>query len=228
MFQNAALTWNDALLLLRGLGMTIAIFAASFAIGTAIGFALALCRQARVPVFAQATILYVELFRNSPLLVHLFLLYFGVPIVLGIRFTPLEAALVTISINTGAYMTVIVLSAIEEVPRGQWEAGRGSGLSYLQLMRRVVLPQAMPAILPPAAALAVNQLHVTSLASLIGVMELAKAGSILNVRNVSPYLVWPLIGLCYFVVSKPLSLLSDWAEARLAHRRVSLQPAVAR
>jgi polar amino acid transport system permease protein len=223
MFRQSSLTWGDGLLLLRGLGVTLALFLATFALGSLIGFALALLRQARVPVLSQLTLVYVELFRNSPLLVQLFLIFFGVPIVTGIAFTPVEAGLIAISINTGAYMTVIVLAAIEEVPRGQWEAARSTGLRHLQAMRRVILPQALPAILPPAASLAVNQLHVTSLVSLIGVVELAKAGSILNVRNVSPYIVWPLIGLCYFAVSKPLSLLADWAERRLSSQRRALQ-----
>src|SRR5258706_14004185 len=107
MFKNTDLNWNDGLLLLNGLGVTLFIFSISFAAGTLIGFCLALIRQRRVPVLAQLAVVYVELFRNSPLLVQLFLVFFGAPSVFGIHFSPLEAGLITLSINTGAFMTVI-------------------------------------------------------------------------------------------------------------------------
>lgn len=218
MYKNTALNWNDGLLLIEGLGMTIFIFAVSFAAGTLIGFVLALIRQRRIPVLAQLAVVYVELFRNSPLLVQLFLFFFGVPSILGIRITPLEAGLVTLSINTGAFMTVIVQSAIEEVPRGQWEAARAYGLGYFAIMRHIVLPQAIRAMIPPTVSLAVGQLQVSSLISIIGVVELTKIGTNLNLRTVAPFKIWPIVAIGYFVVSKPLSMLADWTEARLRGR----------
>src|SRR5947208_135711 len=116
MYKYTALVWNDALLLLQGLGMTLFIFVVSFTAGTVIGFILAVVRERRVPVLAQLAAVYVELFRNSPLLVQLFLLFFGVPTVFGFYLSPLAAGLITLSINTGAFMTVIIQAAIEEVP----------------------------------------------------------------------------------------------------------------
>src|SRR5215510_10906660 len=100
MYKNTALVWNDALLLLEGLGMTLFIFLVSFAAGTLIGFILAVIKERRIPVLAQVAVAYVELFRNSPLLVQLFLLFFGVPTVLGLHLSPLTAGLITLSINT--------------------------------------------------------------------------------------------------------------------------------
>ena len=160
--------------------------------------------------------MYVELFRNSPVLVQLFLVYFGLPMLAGVRFSPVEAGLLTLSINTSAFMTVIAQSAIENVPRGQWEAARASGLAYRPIMQHVVLPQAARAAIPPTISLAVGQLQVSSLVSIIGVLDLTKAGTILNLRTLAPFAVWPLVGLGYFAVSKPLSLLADYAERRLA------------
>jgi len=218
MYKNTALNWNDGLLLLQGLGMTIFIFCVSFSAGTLIGFCLALIRQRRVPVLAQLTVVYVELFRNSPLLVQLFLIFFGAPSVLGIRLTPLEAGLIALSINTGAFMTVIVQSAIEEIPRGQWEAARAYGLGYFATMRYVIMPQAIRAIIPPAVSLAVGQLQVSSLVSIIGVVELTKIGTNLNLRTIAPFKIWPIVAIGYFIVSKPLSMLADWTEARLKAR----------
>jgi ABC-type amino acid transport system permease subunit len=168
-----------------------------------------------VPVLAQLAVVYVELFRNSPLLVQLFLLFFGVPTVLGIHLSPLAAGLITLSINTGAFMTVIVQAAIEEVPRGQWEAARAYGLGYVATMRHVVLPQAVRAMIPPTVSLAVGQLQVSSLVSIIGVVDLTKIGTGLNLRTLAPFKIWPIVALGYFIVSKPLSMLADWSEKRL-------------
>ena len=218
MYKYTALTWHDGLLLLMGLGMTLFMFATSFAIGILIGFCLAIIRERRVPVAAQLAVVYVELFRNSPLLVQLFLVFFGAPSVFGIQFTPIEAGLLTLSINTGAFMTVIIQSAIEEVPRGQWEAARAYGLGYFSTMRHVVLPQAVRAMIPPTVSLAVGQLQVSSLVSIIGVIELTKVGTILNLRTIAPFKIWPIVAIGYFIVSKPLSMLADWSEAKLKAR----------
>jgi glutamine transport system permease protein len=218
MYKYTALNWNDGLLLLKGLGMTLFIFTISFAIGILIGFCLAIIRERRVPVAAQLAVAYVELFRNSPLLVQLFLVFFGAPSVFGISFTPLEAGLITLSINTGAFMTVIIQSAIEEVPRGQWEAARAYGLGYFATMRHVVLPQAIRAMIPPTVSLAVGQLQVSSLVSIIGVVDLTKIGTNLNLRTIAPFKIWPIVAVGYFIVSKPLSMLADWSEAKLKAR----------
>jgi His/Glu/Gln/Arg/opine family amino acid ABC transporter permease subunit len=219
MYKNTALNWHDGLLLLQGLGMTLFIFAVSFAVGTAIGFILAILKHRRVPVAAQVAVAYVELFRNSPLLVQLFLIFFGVPSVFGVMLTPIQAGLIALSINTGAFMTVIVQAALDEVPRGQWEAARAYGLGYAATMRYVVLPQAVRAMIPPTVSLAVGQLQVSSLISIIGVVDLTKVGTNLNLRTHAPFTVWPIVAIGYFIVSKPLSMLADWTVKRLgAHR----------
>jgi His/Glu/Gln/Arg/opine family amino acid ABC transporter permease subunit len=222
MYKNTALNWHDGLLLLQGLGMTLFIFIVSFAAGMLIGFVLAILKHRRVPIADQIAVAYVELFRNSPLLVQLFLVFFGVPSILGVNFTPIEAGLVTLSINTGAFMTVIVQSALDEVPRGQWEASRAYGLGYVATMRYVVLPQAVRAMIPPTVSLAVGQLQVSSLISIIGVVELTKVGTNLNLRTLAPFTIWPIVAIGYFVLSKPLSMLADWTETRLGAHRAPL------
>jgi glutamine transport system permease protein len=227
MYANTSLTPSDALLLLHGLGMTLFIFIVTFAIGSVAGLGLGLVRQARVPVASQLALVYVELFRNSPLLVQLFLVYFGLPISFGLRLSPLTAGLITLSVNTAAFMAVIVQSAVDEVPRGQWESARAFGLGYRCSMIHVILPQAVQAMLPPAVSLAVSQLQVSSLVSVIGVLELTRVGANLNLRTLQPFLVWPIVGLGYFIVSKPLSMLADRAEARLRGRGRTARVALA-
>ena len=130
MYKNTALNWHDGLLLLQGLGMTLFLFVVSFAAGTLIGFVLAIIRSVASRSLAQLAVAYVELFRNSPLLVQLFLVFFGVPSIFGSTSRRSRPAWSRSAINTGAFMTVIVQSALEEVPRDQWEAARAYGLGY--------------------------------------------------------------------------------------------------
>jgi ABC-type amino acid transport system permease subunit len=196
-FQYTALTWNDALLLLQGLGVTLGVWSASMALGIALGFVLALVRRQRIPVLSALVVIYVETFRNSPLL------------------DPRPAALLTLTVNTSAFITVIVVAALDAVPKGQWEASTAFGFGYWGQLREVILPQAVRTMIPPAITLAVGQLQVSSLVALINVMDLTKVGSILNIRTLEPFLIWPIVGLFYFAVSKPLSLLGEATERRL-------------
>lgn len=214
-FQYTALTLNDGLLLLRGLAVTLAVWVPTMLIGIAIGFILALVRERRLPGASQAVIVWVETFRNSPLLVQLFLVFFGLPMVTGFGFSPYVAALLTLSVNTSAFMTVIALAALRAVPRGQWEAADAFGLGYWQRLRYVVMPQAVRTMIPPTITLAVGQLQVSSLVALINVTELTKVGSILNIRTLEPFVIWPIVGALYFAISKPLSMLAAYAERRL-------------
>jgi His/Glu/Gln/Arg/opine family amino acid ABC transporter permease subunit len=214
-FQYTALTWNDALLLLEGLGVTLGVWSASMVMGVTLGFVLALLRRQRIPVLSTLVVIYVETFRNSPLLVQLFLVFFGLPMVLGVGFDPVPAALLTLTVNTSAFITVIVVAALDAVPKGQWEASASFGFSYWWQLRDVVLPQAVRTMIPPTITLGVGQLQVSSLVALINVMDLAKVGSILNIRTLEPFIIWPIVALFYFAVSKPLSMLGDVAERRL-------------
>ncbi len=158
---------------------------------------------------------YVELFRNSPLLVQLFLVFFGLPMVLGFGLDPVTASVATLSVNTSAFITVIVVAAFDAVPRGQWEAASAYGLGYWNRLRDVILPQAVRTMIPPTIVLLVGQLQVSSLVALINVMDLTKVGSILNIRTLQPFIVWPIVGALYFAVSKPLSMLAGYAERRM-------------
>lgn len=214
-FQNTALTLHDAVLLLRGLGVTLGVWGASMAIGLLLGFALALVRQARVPAASQLAAVFVETFRNSPLLVQLFLVFFGLPMLTGRGLDPVVAGIGTLAINTAAFVAVIVRASIDAVPRGQSEAADAFGLGYWQRLRFVVLPQAVRSMIPPVITLAVGQLQVSSLVALINITDLTKVGSILNIRTLAPFTVWPIVGALYFAVSKPLSMLAEVAERRL-------------
>jgi polar amino acid transport system permease protein len=213
--RYADFTSFDLLLLLQGLGVSLALFAATTLIGTVIGLAWALLRYYRTPLLAPFVALVAELLKNSPVLVQLFLVFFGLPVLLETDLTPEQAALITLSANTAAFIYVIAVSAIESVGREQLETARVFGLSRWQTLRRIVAPQAAAFGFGPLAGLLVNQLQVTSLISVIGVIDLAKAGAILNQRTLKPFIVWTVIGLLYYLMARMIARTCARAETRL-------------
>jgi polar amino acid transport system permease protein len=208
-------TPHDLVLLLQGLGVSVALFAATTAIGLAIGLAWAMLRYYRTPLLSPLAGLLAELLKNSPVLVQLFLVFFGLPVLLETELTPVQAALITLSGNTAAFIYVIAVSAIESVGRDQLEAARVFGLRRWQILRRIVAPQAAAFALGPLTGLLVNQLQVTSLISVIGVVDLTKVGAILNLRTLKPFIVWTVIGLLYYLIARLIAKACARVETRL-------------
>ena len=213
--RYADFTLHDLLLLLQGLGVSAALFASTTIIGLAIGLAWAMLRYYRTPLLTPFVAALAELLKNSPVLVQLFLVFFGLPVLLETDLTPVQAALITLSGNTAAFVYVIAVSAIESVGRDQLETARVFGLSRWQTLRRIVAPQAAAFGFGPLAGLLVNQLQVTSLISVIGVVDLTKVGAILNLRTLKPFIVWTVIGLLYYLMARLIARVCARAEARL-------------
>ena len=211
----ADFTWFDLWLLAQGLGVTIGLFLATSAIGLIIGIVWGIIRFYRVPVLMQVVTFVSEILKNSPVLVQLFLVFFGFPGLLKINMTPVNAALITLSFNTAAFVYVIAVSAIESIGRDQIEAARVFGLTRWQVLRHVIAPQAAAFSIGPLTALLVNQLQVTSLISVIGVMDLAKIGANLNLRTLKPFIVWTAVGILYYVAAKLVAMLGTALEKRL-------------
>lgn len=205
----------DLILLLQGLGVSLALFVSTTLIGLLIGTLWAVIRFYRVPVLAQVVAFVAELLKNSPVLVQLFLVFFGLPAFLKINVTPTEAAVITLSGNSAAFIYVIAVSAIESVGRDQLEAARVFGLSRWQILRRVIAPQAAAFAIGPLTGLLVNQLQVTSLISVIGVMDLTKVGNILNLRTLKPFIVWAAVGALYYLTAKLVAYAGARFEKRL-------------
>ena len=149
------------------------------------------------------------------MLVQLFLAFFGLPAFFRLNVTPVEAAVITLTGNTAAFVYVIAVSAMESVGRDQVEAARVFGLTRWQVLRRIIAPQAAAFAIGPLTGLLVNQLQVTSLISVIGVMDLTKIGNILNLRTLKPFLVWTVVGLIYYLVAKLIAWLGARYETKL-------------
>jgi len=211
---NWGILWSNRLLLLQGALTTIelAILAAVF--GTSIGLVVALVRVARVPLMAQYAQGYTEVFRGSPLLMQLFWIWFGLPLI-GVPINGFAAAVLGLSLNAGAFCAEIFRGGILAVPRGQTEAALASGMTYLQTMRYVVLPQIVRSSLPPLIGQQISLVKDTSLASLISFQELMLMTQSIVDRTHRIFELYIGAAAIYFVLCYPLSQLVRTVEKRL-------------
>lgn len=172
-----SLIWNSLPLLLAGAGVTIEITAIAVGLGFIFGLITSVCRLSGVKVLQVIAVCYVNIIRGTPMLVQIFLIYFALPMVIGERINPFVAAVAACSINSGAYVSEIFRAGIQSVDKGQMEAGRSLGLSWMQTMRYVILPQAFKHVIPPLGNEFISMTKETSLVSVIGFEELTRRGS---------------------------------------------------
>ena len=206
--------WPDVVFLLEAARWTIALSAIAFAGGTIGGLAVALARSADGTWPRAVSTGFIRLFQGTPLLLQLFLIFFGAP-VLGWDINPWVAAAVALVLNTSAFLGEIWRGCIQAIPRGQREAADALGLSYGARMRDVILPQAAKIALPPTVGYLVQVVKGTSLAAIIGFTEVTRAGQIVNNATFQPLTVFGVVAAIYFVLCWPLSRLA----ARLERRR---------
>ena len=202
-------------ILIPGLSVTIPLTAISFTFAMAIAVAAAMAQFARVPVVTQLCRFYIWIFRGTPLLVQLFVVFYGLPKV-GVRIEPFPAAVIVFSLNEGAYCAETVRAALEAVPAGQLDAGLCAGLSYLQTMRRIVLPQAMRTAFPPLSNSLIAMVKDTSLAANITVVEMFRAAEQINARVYEPLALYIEVGMIYLLFSTALTWLQRVGERKLS------------
>lgn len=201
-------------ILLPGLKITIPLTAASFAIALVIAVVVALIQFAEVPVLKQLARFYVWVIRGTPILVQLFVVFYGLPGV-GIILDPIPAALIVFAVNEGAYASETVRAALESVPKGQIEAGYCVGMSWLQTMWRIVLPQAMRTAFPPLSNSLIGLLKETSLAANITVAEMFMSTQRIVARTYEPLLLYLEVGFIYLMFCTVLTWLQHMGEKKL-------------
>lgn len=202
-------------ILLPGLTMTIPLTVLSFTFAMIIAIAVALVQYAKVPVLTPLARFYIWIIRGTPLLVQLFVVFYGLPDV-GIILDPFPAAVIVFSINEGAYCAETMRAALESVPVGQIEAGYCVGMSYMQIMRRIVLPQALRTAFPPLSNSLISMVKDTSLASNITVMEMFMATQRIAARTYEMLPLYCEVGLIYLLFSTVLTRLQRIGEKRLS------------
>ncbi|WP_345811013.1 amino acid ABC transporter permease [Paraburkholderia sp. PREW-6R] len=200
-------------LLYAGLVFTVPLTLASFAIGLALAFIVALVRLFG-PKWAIAIVrFYVWLFRGSPLLVQLFVIFYGLPNI-GVVLDPLTAAIIGFSLNVGAYNSEVIRGVIESIPKGQWEAAYSMGMTREQALRRAILPQAARVALPPLSNSFIALVKDTSLAAVLTVPEVFQAAQRIASVTYEPLILYTEAALVYLVFSSVLSS----AQARLERK----------
>ncbi|MEB2398718.1 amino acid ABC transporter permease [Parapusillimonas granuli] len=207
--------YSDFWFILEAAQWTIVLSVMAFIGGGIVGLIVALARTSDSAAARSLSMGFIQLFRGTPLLLQLFLVFFGAP-VLGLDINPWLAAAIALTLNSGAFLGEIWRGCIEAIPRGQWEAAEALGLSYRDKMRDVVLPQAMKIAVPPTVGYMVQIVKGTSLAAIIGFTELTRAGQIINNATFQPMLVFSVVAVIYFVLCWPLSLLAARLERKLA------------
>jgi polar amino acid transport system permease protein len=204
--------------LLRGLVVTVELWTLAFVFGFTLGLVVSLGRVSGRAWVNGPTIAYVELFRNTPVLVQLIWFYYAFPIVLGQQLSPLTAAALALTLNTSAYCAEIFRGGIVAIARGQWEGAKAIGMTRGMTMRRVILPQVLKSMLPAFTNRAIELAKVTSLASLLAVNEIMYQGRLLSSTYYRPLEILTVVAVFYFLLIYPGSYLSARLERRLAAR----------
>ncbi|MGW1024951.1 amino acid ABC transporter permease [Streptomyces sp. NPDC002577] len=199
--------WSNRDLYVSGLWATVVLSLAVIATGTLLGLAVAALRTSRIPIVAQLARAYLEVFRGTPLLIQMLFLYFGAAYLGLVGITVFGAALLALTLYQGAYIAEIFRAGIEAVPRGQWEAARVLGLTRSRTFLSVILPQTRTIVLPPLVGQYLSLIKDTSIAVVIGYVELVRQGQAVIDRVGSPATSYIAVAVLYFVICYPLSLL---------------------
>lgn len=209
--------WDIYRNLLLALRWTIGLSAIAFIGGGIVGGLLLVLRLSGSRALSMFVRTYVQLFQGTPLLLQLFLVYFGLPMI-GIDTSPLVTASLCLTLYASAYLTEIWRGSVESIPRQQWEAAQSLALNFREQLRHVILPQALRVAIAPTVGFLVQAIKNTALASVIGFVELTRSGQIISNATFSPFLVYGSVALFYFFLCFPLSMWSRHLELRLSRR----------
>ncbi|MFT3688779.1 amino acid ABC transporter permease [Paenirhodobacter sp.] len=207
-------TWDILRNLLLAARWTVLLSLVSFVGGGVLGLVLLFARIGRVGWLRRAVAGYVELFQGTPLLMQLFIAFFGLGL-FGVDVPAWLAAGVALILWTAAFLTEIWRGCVQSIPKGQWEASSSLAMTYLEQMRHVILPQALKIAVPPTVGFSVQVVKGTALTSIIGFVELSKAGTVLTNATFQPFTVYGLVALIYFALCYPLSMSARALERKL-------------
>ncbi|MBE6103805.1 MAG: amino acid ABC transporter permease [Erysipelotrichaceae bacterium] len=205
-------------LLLAGFKMTIPLTVISFSIGLVIALFTALVQTAKVPVLRKLARFYVWIIRGTPMIVQLFVVYFGLPNI-GILLSAFASAVLVFSVSVGAYCSETVRAAIESVPVGQMEAGYCVGMNYWQIMYRIVIPQALRTAFPPLSNSLIGLVKDTSLAYSISIVEIMATAQRIATRTYDYFLLYIEAAFVYLIFCTVLQWLQRYLEGKLAQKR---------
>ncbi|MDB5046029.1 MAG: transporter permease [Deinococcus sp.] len=217
--MDLSLILNSALqslpVLVQGAGITLGFALAAMVLGLPLGFAVALARLSRFAALRWVTSIYVSFIRGTPLLVQIFVIYYGLPS-FGVTLNPVVGGVLALTLNAGAYLSETIRGAIQSVPRGQREAATSLGLNGAQTMRLIVLPQAMRVAAPSLGNSLIGLVKDTSLVSVITVVELLRSAQLVIARTFEPFGPYLMAALLYWIMSLLLEGVQRAVERRLS------------
>ncbi len=212
--MNDISTWDIARNLLDGALWTLGLSLTAFILGGLAGLVVLFARIAKNPLPHRLAQGYIELFQGTPLLMQLFIIFFGGSLI-GLEISPWIAAALGLTLFTSAYLGEIWRGCVEAVPKGQWEASASLAMTHVEQMRHVILPQALRIAIAPTVGFSVQVVKGTAVTSIIGFVELTKTGSMLANATFQPFLVFGLVALGYFTLCYPLSAYSRILERKI-------------
>lgn len=212
---DAVLAWENLPFILSGISMTLAVSLIGMTIGLVFGLVLALLRGSNYWFFRWPARVYISFMRGTPMLVFLFILYFGLPVI-GIELSAITAASVGFGLNSAAYIAEINRSSLNSVDQGQWESAKALNLSYWTTLRKIILPQATRIAIPPLTNVFMNLVKSTSLAAVITVPELFQKTQIVVGRTYDAMTMYILVALIYWAICVVISFIQDRLEVRFS------------
>jgi cystine transport system permease protein len=199
-----------------GIQYTIPLTLISFLVGLVIAIFVALIQVANIKVLKQIVQVYVWIFRGTPMLVQIFIIFYGLPKV-GIILDPLPSAIIAFSLNVGAYTSETIRAAILSVPKGQWEAGYAFGMTFSQVFRRIILRQAVKVSIPPLSNAFIGLVKDTSLAATVTLSEMFMVTQRIVAFRYEPLLLYIELAVIYLALCSVLNILQKYLEKKLAH-----------
>ena len=201
-------------LLAQGLAITVVIGVSAFLLGSVLGFLLALARMFGNRVLRSLAVVYVSIIRGTPLLVQILIIYFGLPQV-GIRLEPIPSAILALTLHAGAYLSEDFRSGFLAVDKGQWEAASSIGMTFVQVLRRIILPQAVRIVTPPVGSRFISLMKDTSLASVVTVVELTRVAERVGSATFRYMEMFIIVAILYWIVNTLLSIGQEGLERRM-------------
>jgi polar amino acid transport system permease protein len=205
---------NELMFILSATQWTVLLSILSFTLGGLAGGAIAVLRISKFAPLRLAAAGYIQLFQGTPLLIQLFLVYYGLSLY-GLRLDAWTAVTIAYTAYSAAFLGDIWRGCIQAIPKEQWEASRAIALGYMQQLWLVILPQAVRIAIPPTVGFMVSLVKATAVASIIGFVELTRAGQLMTNATFQPMIVYPIVAALYFMLCWPLSVWSQRLEARL-------------
>ena len=213
--MSRAFGWPEFLFLVESIRWTLLLSFVALVGGGVVGLMVALFRVAPFAPVRWLAIGYIQLFQGTPVLMQLFVTYYGLAVLFNIQVDAWPAVLLAFSLYSGAFLGEIWRGSIEAIPRPQWEAAACLALSVPKQLWYVILPQAARISIPPTVGFAVQLIKNTSIAAIIGFVELTRAGQLMTNTTFKPMIVYPIVAVLYFILCWPLSLLAQTLERRI-------------